>query len=274
MKKAFTLIELLVVIAIIAILAAILFPVFAQAKAAAKKTQSLSNTKNLGLGVIMYTGDVDDVGPYANPYKDAATGEWEEGGSWWGPGWVFKTQPYIKNFAVFQAPGEPARTGGAWDRPTLSYQINAYVDEFWNGKYGAVSTGGDWTMTKPSFGSIGRPADTILIGERHHSDYQPKRLAAFGSPEGQGVQGSAPFVGVPWMDSWLGPGETPNGDDKNGAGASNDWPNGFNGTVTPAWSGSANFVFVDGHSKAMKPVQTCPGKWTQPEKNMWDGSRG
>jgi len=60
MKRAFTLIELLVVIAIIAILAAILFPVFAQAKLAAKKTQSLSNVKQLGLALQMYLGDSDD----------------------------------------------------------------------------------------------------------------------------------------------------------------------------------------------------------------------
>ena len=63
MKKAFTLIELLVVIAIIAILAAILFPVFAQAKAAAKKTVSVSNQKQIGLGIMMYTADHDDVYP-------------------------------------------------------------------------------------------------------------------------------------------------------------------------------------------------------------------
>ena len=62
-KQAFTLIELLVVIAIIAILAAILFPVFAQAKAAAKKTQDLSNVKQIGLGLTMYAGDSDDVLP-------------------------------------------------------------------------------------------------------------------------------------------------------------------------------------------------------------------
>ena len=61
MRKAFTLIELLVVIAIIAILAAILFPVFAQAKAAAKKTQALSNVKQLGLGVTLYIQDTDGV---------------------------------------------------------------------------------------------------------------------------------------------------------------------------------------------------------------------
>jgi len=61
MKKAFTLIELLVVIAIIAILAAILFPVFAQAKEAAKKTADLSNLKQFGLASIMYTDDYDDA---------------------------------------------------------------------------------------------------------------------------------------------------------------------------------------------------------------------
>jgi prepilin-type N-terminal cleavage/methylation domain-containing protein len=63
MKKAFTLIELLVVIAIIAILAAILFPVFAQAKVAAKKAVSISNQKQIGLSIIMYAGDADDVYP-------------------------------------------------------------------------------------------------------------------------------------------------------------------------------------------------------------------
>jgi len=61
--KGFTLIELLVVIAIIAILAAILFPVFAQAKLAAKKTQSLSNVKQIDLALLMYTNDSDDTSP-------------------------------------------------------------------------------------------------------------------------------------------------------------------------------------------------------------------
>ena len=65
MRKAFTLIELLVVIAIIAILAAILFPVFAQAKNAAKKSADLSNMKQMGLGMAMYSTDTDDVYPSA-----------------------------------------------------------------------------------------------------------------------------------------------------------------------------------------------------------------
>lgn len=62
-RNAFTLIELLVVIAIIAILAAILFPVFAQAKVAAKKTQDLSNAKQMGTAVVLYMGDYDDQTP-------------------------------------------------------------------------------------------------------------------------------------------------------------------------------------------------------------------
>jgi prepilin-type N-terminal cleavage/methylation domain-containing protein len=70
MKRAFTLIELLVVIAIIAILAAILFPVFAQAKEAAKKTQTLSNTKQTATSILIYTTDSDDVFPISNSIDD------------------------------------------------------------------------------------------------------------------------------------------------------------------------------------------------------------
>lgn len=88
-RKAFTLIELLVVIAIIAILAAILFPVFAQAKAAAKKTSSLSNLKQLTLGFVMYANDEDDRICYSLGWKpDGNLIQWEE--AIW---------PYVKNGA-------------------------------------------------------------------------------------------------------------------------------------------------------------------------------
>ncbi|RYG35606.1 prepilin-type N-terminal cleavage/methylation domain-containing protein [bacterium] len=86
MKKAFTLIELLVVIAIIAILAAILFPVFAQAKAAAKKTECLSNVKQLGTATMMYLGDNDGFYPKRIDGTDNA--EVDQ--------WVDMIQPYVR----------------------------------------------------------------------------------------------------------------------------------------------------------------------------------
>lgn len=90
MKKAFTLIELLVVIAIIAILAAILFPVFAQAKTAAKITSSLSGMKQVALGLHIYSGDYDDVAvhEYGTDYLAGDT-------------WVGDIYPYVKNRSIF-----------------------------------------------------------------------------------------------------------------------------------------------------------------------------
>ncbi|RYG26829.1 prepilin-type N-terminal cleavage/methylation domain-containing protein [bacterium] len=97
MKKAFTLIELLVVIAIIAILAAILFPVFAQAKAAAKKTSSLSNVKQLGTALNIYGADADDMSPGTKIHE----------------GYVFHAylMPYVKNKDIFKDPASPAKQG-------------------------------------------------------------------------------------------------------------------------------------------------------------------
>jgi prepilin-type N-terminal cleavage/methylation domain-containing protein/prepilin-type processing-associated H-X9-DG protein len=125
MKKhnAFTLIELLVVIAIIAILAAILFPVFAQAKEAAKKTVCLSNTKEISLAVIMYTGDYDDYYPQADAGPNPATppAQLIE--------WTAAVYPYIKNGT--QSQSWDANVGGAgsiFSCPdfTPNYQFNQY----------------------------------------------------------------------------------------------------------------------------------------------------
>src|ERR1700709_2378259 len=90
MRKAFTLIELLVVIAIIAILAAILFPVFAQAKAAAKSNAALSNLKQNALAFLIYSGDSDDFFPQGFQFG-------------WNPPWPKTVHPYPKSFAVFRS---------------------------------------------------------------------------------------------------------------------------------------------------------------------------
>jgi len=98
MRKAFTLIELLVVIAIIAILAAILFPVFAQAKMAAKGTVNLSNQKQIGLSILMYGTDSDDTFPLAQ--RDEPSNAALFGMSTWN----VDVQPYMKNWGVMRHP--------------------------------------------------------------------------------------------------------------------------------------------------------------------------
>ncbi len=107
MKKAFTLIELLVVIAIIAILAAILFPVFAQAKMAAKKSQDLSNVKQISLGFTLYTADHDDTYPSAYFHRafNPALGGTNSGYVHWSG----MTAPYVKNLQLFISPGDKIR---------------------------------------------------------------------------------------------------------------------------------------------------------------------
>src|SRR5207249_1950305 len=99
-KPAFTLIELLVVIAIIAILAAILFPVFAQARESARVSTCLSNFKQIGLGVMMYVQDWDDT--YPNNRLHTFPGGAE--GSSKLVTWKTATYPYVKNFGVYRCP--------------------------------------------------------------------------------------------------------------------------------------------------------------------------
>lgn len=104
MKKAFTLIELLVVIAIIAILAAMLFPVYAQAKTSAKKTTDLSNVKQLGLSILIYASDNDDILPSAyfhrafNPALGGTRGGYVH--------WSGMVMPYVKSQEMFVSPGD------------------------------------------------------------------------------------------------------------------------------------------------------------------------
>ncbi len=134
MKKAFTLIELLVVIAIIAILAAILFPVFAQAKTAAKRTQTLSNVKNVGTAIQLYMGDYDDILPrnddcIPGSLNTALNASLPFPASKTGPGCT--ASPFIYRANHF-----------SWQKWVLPYTKN--VEIFWNA---LRQRGADWNTT-------------------------------------------------------------------------------------------------------------------------------
>src|SRR5579884_2814009 len=107
-KSAFTLIELLVVIAIIAILAAILFPVFAQAREKARATSCLSNMKQVSLGLLMYVQDYDEQFPSGSRYN-ATTNNMLASGL----GWAGTIDPYTKSAQIFKCPDDSTGTVAA-----------------------------------------------------------------------------------------------------------------------------------------------------------------
>lgn len=126
LRRAFTLIELLVVIAIIAILAAILFPVFAQAKEAAKKSACLSNLKQIGLAVQMYLNDYDQLLPDRRDLKAVGYKPWT-GWPTSDPrtGWAVQIYgPYIKSNGIWSCPSIAAKMGNV-------LQVNEAPANYW-----------------------------------------------------------------------------------------------------------------------------------------------
>ncbi len=113
-SRGFTLIELLVVIAIIAILAAILFPVFARAREKARQTSCLNNAKQLMLGVLMYAQDYDDNLCYGQNDDADGTRYWRN-----------VIEPYVKNTQIMRCPSKQAQAYGyGWNYPNMPYRTN------------------------------------------------------------------------------------------------------------------------------------------------------
>lgn len=245
-RSAFTLIELLVVIAIIAILAAILFPVFAQAKLAAKKTNDLSQFKQLGLASLMYSGDYDDQAmafPYAGTWSTSCPGcgsntVFTHGEM--GPWWTDRLQPYVKNKGIFANPTNQDTLyldAGYWKPGATSY-TDTNTSDFYRNTYTynefiAHQDSNPLTPGSASMTAINEPADTVLLGPSNNwfnrSSCQPN--------------GTGTSVDLDWDISQGGWGYELWGAENVGESLSNG---GFNQ--------GANFAYSDGHGKYAKLV--------------------
>jgi len=258
-RSGFTLIELLVVIAIIAILAAILFPVFAKVREKARQITCLSNTKQLALGFVQYEQDFDEKTPNgANPY----------GG---GEGWAGEIYPYVKSAGVFICPDDSTPNfNGSTPFNISSYIYNSQVSI-------VVGTPGDNPPDSVTLSAYNAPASTVLLAEGQWSTgYDVTRgysqpitgVAAAGDDANGDNGGSAGGYGT-------GGAYDPSGFNSNNGTAGgtpytikyatgpmvNSTPGAAQGdfTATGRHTGGANYVLADGHAKWFRSSQVSGG---------------
>ena len=260
-RKGFTLIELLVVIAIIAILAAILFPVFAQAREKARQTTCLSNGKQIGLATMMYVNDYDEMFPMQ---------QWRDWGDAQVPGrrraWTMDIAPYVKAGQYGTSGHGAARgVGGIFicpshPDPKQVFHYGVHESLFrgcWWGSPSEIQPCGD---PSASLAQIDRPAEIAMVLEKGRADFQ--------DVQPDGTSNSWPFfmsAGHVW--AWENPAAGwPNGPaNRNATGVSypnpdRDWaPRTWDGrwphsAVMPRFrhSNTTTTVFTDGHAKSMQ----------------------
>ncbi|MDR3710463.1 MAG: DUF1559 domain-containing protein [Capsulimonadaceae bacterium] len=248
-SRGFTLIELLVVIAIIAILAAILFPVFATAREKARQTTCASNLKQIALGTMQYCQDYDENlpcgGGVGGPYTP---GGWDVPYSW-----VAQVYPYVKATAVFTCPDDSNQpqglSGGSYQE--LSYAFNNNVGQYFNGT--------TFVFKPLPLSSFTAPSVSVLYSEIQRG------LIWQGTPTPAGdwaaSTSNGAFVVGQW---WFGPtgqqysviASGPIG----GFNATEIASNGNGHYLTAGiHSGGSNFAMEDGHVKWLMGSQVSPG---------------
>jgi prepilin-type N-terminal cleavage/methylation domain-containing protein/prepilin-type processing-associated H-X9-DG protein len=229
-RKGFTLIELLVVIAIIAILAAILFPVFAQAKEAAKKISCLSNMKEIGLAHLLYANDYDDtyVEPFIDPpaysgYTYPTTHSW-----------LYAIQPYIKSTQLMKCPDNQyaAALDIDLEPEPISY---CYLDDPWWQGYGARAS--------RAAGQITSPADEAQTGECRFPYPDMSFRSVDAGTNYAYYYNSLDYTAGGSLDGWTFSGI-------GGWGSSATKPN--IGPVQIHGGGTSNWQFFDGHAKSFR----------------------
>lgn len=164
-KSGFTLIELLVVIAIIAILAAILFPVFSRAREQARKTACLSNTKQIGMALAMYAQDWDEALPvWVMPC-------WGFPQYWGAPIWTESLAPYVKNIEVFACPSASWKWEwyagcypGIFGRQNIICNYG-YNEHIMADGFNPLNRGNTSCLGASKLARQAAPAETVVIGD-------------------------------------------------------------------------------------------------------------
>jgi prepilin-type N-terminal cleavage/methylation domain-containing protein/prepilin-type processing-associated H-X9-DG protein len=218
-RGAFTLIELLVVIAIIAILAAILFPVFARARENARRASCQSQMKQIALGIHQYVQDYDEKYPMSDLGADTS---YAAGGAY---GWADALQPYLKSTQIYQCPSEVGRVAAL---PTGGGSANTGYTDYW-GNYNLMPP--SWSQPV-SVAQLNYSANTVLNFESTGAEGTPTGCYA-----GVGYAYSARVVAQKQTTCYP-------------AGSSLPEVRHLEG---------ANFSFADGHVKWFKPGKVLPG---------------